>query len=484
MNAAPLWLCLWPRQLALQALADPRPQLLVYEQLQRQRWVVASSDPRATPGEPLSSAQARCAELPARRRDPAAELAALEALACRAWQLGDRVVISHDPPRCAHDLAFAAVSVDVGPSLKLFGGVSALRKRLRDEWFADDPELRFGLAPTLEGAAIAARHGLPAMTTLEALHRRLQALPLEALRWPLATLELLAGTGHQQLGALLAHPADALARRCGPALVGALARLLGTAPDPRPLFTPPERFQRVLDLGADWEDTQALLFPARRLLQELEQFLAARHARISELQLSAHRQRSLAQQLELRSSSPSRDAALWLRLLREYWTHQPPSGAVSELRLQADRLLPDAGAQTDLFGSGETDAQGWSATLDRLRARLGSTAVWQPGLVDDHRPERAWRPGGELEPTSPPWPPRPLWLLQQPLALPAGAQLRTAAERIDSGWWDDDPVRRDYHWALGANGARLWVYRQLDGDGDEQARWFVHGYGMPMELRR
>jgi protein ImuB len=44
-------------------------------------------------------------------------------------------------------------------------------------------------------------------------------------------------------------------------------------------------------------------------------------------------------------------------------------------------------------------------------------------------------------------------------------------ERIESGWWDDDNVRRDYFIARSPQGARLWIYREL-GSG---RRWFLHG---------
>jgi hypothetical protein len=42
-------------------------------------------------------------------------------------------------------------------------------------------------------------------------------------------------------------------------------------------------------------------------------------------------------------------------------------------------------------------------------------------------------------------------------------------ERIETGWWDGDPVARDYFIAVDAEGALLWVFRQrlpADGRGD------------------
>ena len=44
-------------------------------------------------------------------------------------------------------------------------------------------------------------------------------------------------------------------------------------------------------------------------------------------------------------------------------------------------------------------------------------------------------------------------------------------ERIESGWWDDGDVARDYYRATRADGQHLWVFRECR----EPRRWFTHG---------
>jgi protein ImuB len=51
--------------------------------------------------------------------------------------------------------------------------------------------------------------------------------------------------------------------------------------------------------------------------------------------------------------------------------------------------------------------------------------------------------------------------------------LRTRAERIEAGWFDGEPVCRDYHVAEGADQRLRWVFRQRRGD---QQSWFLHGW--------
>ncbi|MFT7294229.1 MAG: protein ImuB, partial [Pseudohongiellaceae bacterium] len=45
-------------------------------------------------------------------------------------------------------------------------------------------------------------------------------------------------------------------------------------------------------------------------------------------------------------------------------------------------------------------------------------------------------------------------------------------ERIETAWWEDHDVRRDYYIAQEGNGSRLWIYHERSGE----RRWLLHGY--------
>ena len=45
--------------------------------------------------------------------------------------------------------------------------------------------------------------------------------------------------------------------------------------------------------------------------------------------------------------------------------------------------------------------------------------------------------------------------------------LKDGPERIESGWWDGNDLRRDYFVAQ-VGGAAAWVYR-------EDGKWYLHG---------
>ncbi len=75
--------------------------------------------------------------------------------------------------------------------------------------------------------------------------------------------------------------------------------------------------------------------------------------------------------------------------------------------------------------------------------------------------------------------PRPLWLLDQPLRLMMRDQrpiyrrplkMLTRTERIEAGWWDGNPVARDYYIAADDRGHMFWVYRErVNGE------WYLQG---------
>ncbi|MBZ9667799.1 DNA polymerase Y family protein, partial [Pseudomonas sp. LMG 31766] len=69
-------------------------------------------------------------------------------------------------------------------------------------------------------------------------------------------------------------------------------------------------------------------------------------------------------------------------------------------------------------------------------------------------------------PLLPPSGPRPGWLLSEPQPLrEASLRILSGPERIESGWWDGEDVRRDYYVVQTRAGQRGWAYRTVGSDG-------------------
>jgi protein ImuB len=182
--------------------------------------------------------------------------------------------------------------------------------------------------------------------------------------------------------------------------------------------------------------------------------------------------------LEIVTGAPCRDEARLALLAREHLAALALPAAVIELRLTAEAPLPLAARSGDLFGHPRDAGENALRLLERLRARLGSEAVGQLSPHADHRPEAASRrihaqAAARAAPAALPHATRPLWLLPAPQALDAATvALVGGPERIESGWWDEADIRRDYYLARGPGDALWWVFRELD----PPRRWYVHGY--------
>ncbi len=417
----------------------------------------------------VAAARALVPELVVLPRDEAAERQALDGLAGWAWQFSPQ--LSLRPPR--------ALLLEVGASLKLFGGFDALLERLRSGVTGLGYQAVLASAPTPLGALCLARCGRDIhVQTPDELRRVLVPLPLSLFDWDSAVLDSLQGMGVRRIGELLRLPRDGLARRFGAATPGYLDRLFGRLPDPQLPYALPQTFRRCLQLPAEVETAAALLFALQRLVQELCGWLTGQGAGVQRLAIRLHHREGQGTQLSVGSGRPGRDAGLFIELLRERLTRLVLESPVTGVELYADQLSELHGCSGDLFGDSRKAAPD---LIDRLRARLGGNSVHGLDTVAEHRPERAWRycePGTAQQPVAALY--RPLWLLPVPRrlqvrdgrpCLQGPLQLQPDRERIEAGWWDGEDIRRDYFIAVNAAGSRYWVYRELTGE----RRWFLHG---------
>jgi protein ImuB len=412
------------------------------------------------------------------------------------------------------------VLLEVSASLRLFGGARALWRAVREAVRATGVRaLRMAAAPTATAAAVLAR-AEPASPALKRLgvQQRLDALPLDAAAqaWCIEPrlVDLLHGIGCRTLGDVRVLPRSGAQRRGAAALLDAIARAHGQAPDPQAWFEPPRSFEMGLELLHRADDAAMLVFATQRLVQPLAGWLAQQWLAAARLTLVLRHETSIRRAvpdttLTLSFGDPTRDAAQLMLLLRERLQRTDLPAPVYAITLRLDHSVNLAGRDKALWreagGSGHEDAR---ALFDRLAARLGAERVMRPVLVADHRPERAmmWVPvqetisaraeaavptalslskdrlspsgrgrgGGD----------RPTWLLREPLRLQEDATfgrplhqgvpltLASRAERIEAGWFDGALISRDYHLAQAKGHRWLWVFRERRGDA---AHWYLHG---------
>jgi protein ImuB len=155
---------------------------------------------------------------------------------------------------------------------------------------------------------------------------------------------------------------------------------------------------------------------------------------------------------------PERSAETLFGLARLRLERSTLPAPVRGLRVEAAALPPFVPERRDLFEIPVGEGLDFGALRDRLCARLGPGALHGLQLQPDLRPERrqqAAPPGASHGP----FPPRPTWLLPRPQPWPERDPMILAGpERIESGWWDGDDVRRDYYVVQSRHGQRAWVF--------------------------
>ena len=396
-----------------------------------------------------------------------------------------------------HGTVPGVLLLELAPSLRLLGGRAAVLRQLQQA----QPAL--GSVQWACGATslIAAGRLLAGPDWRRAAP---DGLLLAMLPAALPHLDLLRDLGCLDWGSLRALPREALARRCGPALLQALDQAYGQAPESHCWLNPPETFRSALELPQTVDSAPALLFAARRLLQRLQDWLQRRQRGVLALELDwtldVSAGRSRQGQLVLRLARPLRDAAQLERLLAERLQHvrlpAPVQGVglhslhTEVLELRSHHLLPPAQAEG-------ADLQ---ALCERLVARLGSGRVCRVALTHDPRPEcrQRWQPlhdateciapsaggtGVGWQLVGQPQQAWPTWLLAAPqaLALRDGQpdyhgplQWLQGPQRLEVPDWDGrGAVLRDYYVARSTAGL-LWVFCQRAG-AHETPRWFLHG---------
>lgn len=470
-----LWACLALPDLALEAVfSDPQPGMpraLFDGPTQRPQIVACNEAARARGvrcGHSLAEARSLSAQLQVQRRQPRSEHETLHVLAGWAYGYSSQVVIE----------APDALLLEVGASLGLFGGWPRLQALLHEGLQALGHRHVLAAAPSPAGAERLARSGQSlAVLNRQQLLNALGDLALEHCGLAERHARALQAVGWRRLGELFRVPRAELARRFDAGLPEWLDRLRGDRPDPRPLYRPPDRFDRLIEFDGQIESLEGLSFPLQRLCRELAAYLHSRDGGVLNFLLLCGHDDAPATPIGIGLRQPQRDLQPLFEAARGKLERTPLPGPVRSLGLHAEQLPPFVPERRDLFDPlprGELD---WPALSERLQARLGNAAIRRLQLYPDHRPEQAWRIAeaacADEDDAALPAMPRPLWLL--PRAQPLRQRVRRTfetLERIETGWWDGDDVRRDYVMAELEDGQLAWLYREAGSDGP----WMLHGW--------
>jgi protein ImuB len=504
-TASRLWLGVYLPSLVLEAVMDTNSTdaFAVVEDQQGLRKVLLTNAEAAAAGicqgMSVNAALALLPTLHLEARKTDREERVLKRLA--AWAEQFTSFVSIEKP--------AVLLLEIAGSLRLFGGLGELRRRIASDLQQQGFAGALAIAPTpLAATWLARAERRVCIRDRKNLAGALSRLPLSCLDWPEAVLEPLQGMGISAVGDCLRLPREGFARRFGAGRLLQLDRALGRLPDPRRCYRAAEVFCREYELAEEQSDSEWLLNACRELLQELEGFLLSRQLTVQRVRFSFFHLQLPATHLTVGCAQAGHSIDHWGELLAIRFERMELPAPVITIRLQGGRGQP-LHAATGRLAFSKADSQRQepliSQLVERLSARIGDESVHGIVAVAEHRPQYAWRasklfeqppqchatPNYQPEPSATPsllelrrnnslLLRRPLWMLQEPRPLDTRQnlpfyqgvlKLLDGPERLETGWWDDDGIARDYFVAVNPAGMHLWIFHNRD----RNSGWYLHG---------
>jgi protein ImuB len=454
-------------------------------------------------GQKATDAAALVPELVLADADPAADAAALTALA--DWCARFSPAVALDPPD--------GLFLDITGVAHLWGGERAMAADLTHRLARNGLAVRTAIAGAPGAAWALARSGKPGAIALPGDEAAaLAALPTPALRLAPEDAAQIVRLGLSTVGALAALPRGEITRRFGSGVVLRLDQAFGQIREALAFRRPPTPWFVRLAFAEPISVPEDLARTAQDITGRLCARLEAEGRGARRFELCFHRLDGALHRLVVGLALPGRDARAVARLLLPKLEAVDPGFGIEVATLAADGVEPLSARQGRLDEDREiTLEEGVAPLVDRLTNRLGEDAVWRAEPFPSHDPERAVRrrpplsapdrspaglPGGGWDPQRP----RPLRLFRRPEPIEAmapvpddppvffrwrgaGHRIRRAEgpERLAEEWWrrpfeDAAPGRvRDYYRVEDETGARFWVFRDGLYSSDAPPRWWLHG---------
>ncbi|WP_343040050.1 DNA polymerase Y family protein [Parasphingorhabdus halotolerans] len=445
----------------------------------------------------LADARARVPDLLVFAYDPLGDARLLGRLAEACERYTPMVAV--DPPN--------SLILDITGATHFYASEEALAQDAEDQLDNAGYSVHWALAGTPDAALALARHGLKEGAEAQ--------LPVSALAMDSKTHQALERAGLYKIGDLAERPRAGLAARFGMELTLRLDRLLGI--EDRPI-DPVRSLGNVVTerrFAEPLAHIDAALICLSELFAEAAERLNERGEGARMVRMMLFRCDGDVARLGVETGAPTRDNALFKRLLRERIDalndELNPGFGYDLIRLFIVAAEPLAPQQLKLEG-GE-DRQGDElALVSQLSTRLGRERVQRFIPADSHIPEQGLLALPMLSAPAPmPWkasssknpPLRPLHMFDPPqrvqviAEVPDGPPYRftwrrkthqviryEGPERIASEWWQRGDghetgkggLTRDYYRVEDVKGRRYWLFRHgLYGAEHTNPDWYVHG---------
>jgi protein ImuB len=420
---APLYLCLYLCDFAVQTLVRLRPEMrqrpvAVLDGIPPLETVFALNDRARKLGLEFGMAKLQAESFSgvavAKRVQREEDSAFLMLMQC-AERFSPRIEVLASP---GEKTSGATLVLDISASERLLGTPQEIAEGLQRKVHAAGLDPSIATSSNANAAVLAAR-GHPGITIVAPREeaQRLAPLPLSVLDLDAEQEETFASWGIKTLDALAALPQKALIARIGQAgyRLQALAR-----GEHESLLVPAEAaadgvLNENMELEHPVDLLEPLLFLLSRMLDQILVRAAERALAIAGVETRLKLQGVLGKEHRrvVRPALPESSHATLLKLIQLDLEMHPPHAAVVALQMQGQPARPQT-VQQGLFVPQTPEAGRLEVLLARLRKLVGEDRVGAAELLDSHRPD-AFRMAG---------------FLSHGNAQAAGGEIRTSALRM------------------------------------------------------
>ena len=453
-----LWLCLRFAEMPLElftrtlSLEERKTPIVLLDRQRICRMNAAAKAINLQMGNNMDTAHTISSHVVSFDRDEDKETRTLAQLAQWAYQYTPNVAI--DAPD--------SLLLDISGCLKLFKGLTELKTQISRGLAKRGFRAHMAVNTTPGAASFAAASGL-ADNPGYPVSEHIAEAGIACMQVDNAIVEGLQKMGVSNMRSLLSLPSSGLTRRFGKDFTRYLNRLTGKDTDARTFIDPSPVFDTHCHFLSDITNTQSLVFPMKRLLGDLVDFLTGRQLAVNHIKWNLHHRSHETRSIDVYLASPENNREQFLALTHLQLEKVNDVKEVDSLSLGTGRLFPVESEARDLFHGagyrrkdGRLHREGHQARANQLlnmfRARLGAKTCYGISEANDHRPEKAWKLVHLHNPDY--WQsdaipnPRPTYLLRTPRYLgthpvvqgPHGLialDILRGPEKIDFGWWDE-----------------------------------------------
>ncbi|PWT73522.1 MAG: nucleotidyltransferase [Bacteroidetes bacterium] len=391
--------------------------------------------------------------------------------------------------------------LDVTGCTHLWGGEENYLRNLIGKLKEFGYHVRAAMADTIGTAWAICRHGkIKAIIKSGEQVEALMTLPPAALRLEIDTLDQLPKLGLNQIGSFLNMQRSALRRRFGQQMLLRLDQALGKKEEFIEPVIPVEPYGERLPCLEPIQTAKGIEIALETILEVLCSRLQKEGKGLRVASFKGYRVDEKIEQVQISTNHPSNNTEHLFKLIQQKIETIEPALGIELFTLEALKVEDIQPTQQTFWTSNSSlESSEVSQLLDRLESKFGNKIVHRYLPDEHHLPERSIKLATSLkEPPATSWQiekVRPIQLLRVPELIHVTAPIpdyppmnfrykgqvhkiikADACERLESEWWADGGLHRDYYIVEDEEGKRHWLFRLGHYDNDNNPSWFIHGF--------